>query len=91
MIPLLVPLIAFSILRVSRPPRALYTTSEALAPIGGVCFSLPSPSRRGSARGELRLGGRQAKACPTSDEALTQQLSASCIVVDAHWGAKGRI
>ena len=43
------------------------TTSEVPAPIGGVCFSLPSPScrgTRGSERGELRSGGWQAKACP---------------------------
>src|SRR5580700_2766723 len=57
----------------------VYTASEVLAPIGGVCFSLPSPSCRGAARGALRSGGGQAKACPTSDEALTQQLSALCI------------
>jgi adenosylcobinamide-phosphate synthase len=46
--------------------HALYTTSAVLAPIGGVCFSLPS-----------RCG--QAKACPTSDEELAKQLSAQCI------------
>ena len=50
------------------------------APIGGVCFSWPSSARRGSARSGLRSGGGQAKACPTSDEALTQQLSAARIV-----------
>jgi hypothetical protein len=53
--------------------------NEVPPPIGGVCFSLPSPSCRGAARGELRSGGGQAKACPASDEALTQQHSASCI------------
>src|SRR5580658_1474646 len=58
---------------------SLYTTTEVSAPIGGVCFSLPTPSCREAARGELRSGGGQAKAYPTSDEALTQQLSASCI------------
>jgi hypothetical protein len=40
---------------------------------------LRSPSRRRSARSELRSTGGQAKAYPTSDEALTQQLSASCL------------
>jgi hypothetical protein len=43
-------------------------------------FSLPSPSSRGAARGELCSAGGQAKAYPTSDEAITQQTSASCLV-----------
>jgi AcrR family transcriptional regulator len=55
----------------------LDTASVVSPPIGGVCFSLPSSSRRGAARGELRSAIGQANACPTSDEALTQQLSAS--------------
>jgi hypothetical protein len=61
----------------------LNTTAEVPAPIGGVCFSLPSP-----ARGERLSGGGQAKAYPTSDEALTQQLSAPWITLDPAVGAR---
>jgi hypothetical protein len=57
----------------------LFTTSEVHAPSGGVCFSLPSPSCRGAARGEPCSEGGQAKAYPTSDEALTRKLSVPCI------------
>src|SRR5580704_4274930 len=59
--------------------HALYTMSEVPAPIGGVCFSLPSPPCRGAARSELCSAVGQAKACATCAEALTQQFSASCL------------
>jgi peroxiredoxin len=48
----------------------IHQASEVPAPIGGVCCE--------AGRSELRSDSGQAKARPTSDEALTQQLSASC-------------
>ena len=41
--------------------QRIHQASEVPAPIGGVCFSLPSPPRREAARGELSSGGGQSE------------------------------
>jgi hypothetical protein len=56
-----------------------------LAKRAALRLSLPSPARHGAARRETRPAGAQAKAGPTSEEALTRQLSVAPLSKLQQW------